>query len=202
MIENLDGEIWKDAVGYEGLYEVSNLGRIKSLIDNHGNSREKIVKPIKNTHGYFTVNLSKDKKQRSVRLHRLIALTFIENPNNFPYINHKDENKTNNRVENLEWCTPKYNVNYGTCREKISNSQKGEKGYWYGKHLPEELLKKRSDAIKGKKLNLSEEERKRRSDMCKSRVGEKNPNYGKKFTLEHRLKISEAQKRRFENINK
>ena len=178
MIENLDGEIWKDAVGYEGLYEVSNLGRIKSLIDNHGNSREKIIKPIKNTNGYFIVNLSKDKKKHQIKLHRIIALTFIENPNDFPYINHKDENKTNNRVENLEWCTPKYNVNYGTCREKISNSHKG------------------------KKPNLSEEERKRRSDMCKSRVGEKNPMFGKKLTLEHRLKISESRKRRFENINK
>ena len=99
------GEIWKDIPNYEGLYQVSNLGNIKSLF-----RYKKILKPIKNTLGYLKVSLYKNKKIKVFSIHRLVAETFIPNPNNLPEINHKDGNKGNNNVENLEWCTRQQNI--------------------------------------------------------------------------------------------
>lgn len=104
-------EIWKDIEGYEGLYQVSNYGRVKSL--RFG--KEKILKARDEGHGYFQVGLFKDGKQVFKRVHRLVAEAFLPNPNNYKEINHKDEDKSSNIVENLEWCDRKYNVNYGTC---------------------------------------------------------------------------------------
>ena len=109
-------EYWKPVVGYEGLYEVSNLGRVKSL--KFG--KERILKPQKDTSGYLCVTLCKNNNQCQFKVHRLVAEAFIPNPNNLPQINHKDECKTNNIVSNLEWCDRKYNVNYGTRTEKCS----------------------------------------------------------------------------------
>lgn len=105
-------EVWKDIKGYEGLYQVSNLGRIKSI------RRNIIMKVRKDKYGYYQLGLTKNKEQKTFKAHRLVAETFIPNHNNLPEINHKDEDKTNNRVENLEWCTNKYNMNYGTRRER------------------------------------------------------------------------------------
>lgn len=102
-------EEWAQIKGYEGVYEVSNLGRVASI---RGGKR-KILKPSKPT-GYFQVVLSKNNSKRTYRVHRLVAEAFIPNPENLPVINHIDEVKTNNFVENLEWCTVKYNTNYGT----------------------------------------------------------------------------------------
>lgn len=101
-------EVWKPIVGYEGLYEVSNLGRVKTLKINNDKARHqktKILKQCKNSSGYLIVNLSNKTK----RVHRLVAMTFIPNPNKLPIINHKDGNKLNNNVSNLEWCTHSYN---------------------------------------------------------------------------------------------
>ena len=111
-------EYWKPVVGYEGLYEVSNWGRVKSL--KFG--KEKILKQSKNNKGYCLVTLSKNGTHKHFQVHRLVALHFLPNPNNLPQINHKDENKTNNNVDNLEWCTNEYNHNYGTINERISKS--------------------------------------------------------------------------------
>lgn len=188
-------EIWKPIDGYKGLYEISTFGRVKSLVDCHGIKRDKIVKPLNSRYGYLLVNLYKNKQSKSFRIHRLVAIAFIPNPLNLPFINHKDENKQNNCVENLEWCSPKYNVNYGNCRQKISEAQKGEKGNMYGKHHSEETRRKIGESHKGKKMNLSDAERKRRSDYAKSRTGANNPNFGKHFSEEHRRKISESRKR-------
>lgn len=113
MEENIIEE-WKDVPNYEGLYQVSNLGRIKSLRDKNGKAREKILKLKLSKFGYYQICLCKNGKQKWYFVHRLVALAFIPNPNNLPQINHIDENKTNNYVENLEWCTSKYNSNYGT----------------------------------------------------------------------------------------
>lgn len=114
-------EIFKDIEGYKGLYQVSNLGNVKSLGNgNSNNSKEKILKPTKDKKGYLTVDLYKDGKRKIYKVHRLVAKVFIENPNNLPQVNHKDEDKTNNAVENLEFCDAKYNINYGTRNEKIS----------------------------------------------------------------------------------
>lgn len=103
-------EIWKPVVGYEKYYEVSNLGRVRS------NRTGKVLKYNVTPNGRATVELFGDVGTKSKRLlvHRLAAIAFIPNPNNYPQINHKDENPSNNCVENLEWCTAKYNMNYGT----------------------------------------------------------------------------------------
>ena len=119
-------EIWKDIKGYEGLYQVSNLGRVRSLnrIDSLGRWRcGKIKATVDNGNGYKLVNLKHKGKQKMVTVHKLVAEAFILNPDNLPCINHKDENKYNNCVNNLEWCTYKYNNNYGTLRTRsaISN---------------------------------------------------------------------------------
>ena len=100
-------ESWKDIEGYE-LYKVSNYGRVKSL--KFG--KEKILKPRKNTKGYFQVQLWKDGKEKNYFVHRLVAITFIPNTENKPEVNHKDENKENNCVWNLEWCDRQYNIEY------------------------------------------------------------------------------------------
>lgn len=108
-------EIWKDIPDYEGLYQVSNLGRIKRILFLNYNSRkrkEKILKKVIDKDGYYKVSLSKNNKVKNYFVHRLVAKAFILNPNNCPIINHKDENKKNNCVNNLEWCTIKYNTNY------------------------------------------------------------------------------------------
>ena len=111
-------EVYKDIEGYEGLYQVSNLGNVKSLVNHNGIAREKILKNIKAINGYLLVNLYKNKTIKRLYVHRLVAQSFIENPNNFPCVNHKDECKTNNVVTNLEWCTHKYNLEYNNGRER------------------------------------------------------------------------------------
>ena len=112
-------EVWKDIKGYEGLYQVSNLGRIKSLKrfkKNHSKLQkvnEKILKLyINKRNGYVYRNLNKNSLEKNHRVHRLVAETFIPNPNNLPQINHKDGNKQNNCVDNLEWCTCKENMQH------------------------------------------------------------------------------------------
>ena len=108
-------EIWKNIEGYEGLYQVSNLGKVKR--NNH------ILKPGIHKKGYTYVNLSKNGKVSTYRVHRLIAETFIDNPENKSEVNHKDENKLNNNVNNLEWVTRKENLNYGTINERRSKTR-------------------------------------------------------------------------------
>ena len=106
-------EIWKDIEGYEGLYQVSNQGNVKSLKRKYVLA-DKILIPRIDTDGYALVNLSKHNKKTTFKIHRLVAETFIPNPDNLPEINHKDENKLNNKADNLEWCDRKYNNTYGT----------------------------------------------------------------------------------------
>lgn len=106
-------EIWKNIPEYEGLYQVSNFGRVKSLdrfnYKGHHNL-EKILKPVKNVkNNYLYVTLCKNKKTKTFSLHRLVAICFIPNPDNLPVINHKDGNKSNNSVDNLEFCSYSHN---------------------------------------------------------------------------------------------
>lgn len=98
--------LWKDVPGYEGYYEVSNTGLIRS--------KNGIRKPQVSWDGYLFVKLCKQGQCKKIKIHRLVALAFIPNPNNLPEINHKDETPANNNVENLEWCDRTYNNNYGT----------------------------------------------------------------------------------------
>ena len=114
-------EIYKDKKDYEGLYQVSNFGNVMSL--NYYRSRKPgLLIPVKNKDGYLQVTLCKDRKKKTFLIHRLVGETFLENPNNLPEINHKDEDKTNNRADNLEWCTSEYNLNYGTINERIAKA--------------------------------------------------------------------------------
>ena len=108
-------EIWKDKKDYEGHYQVSNWGRIKSI--KFG--KERILKQNIRC-GYYYVNLYKNNIKKQYPVHRLVAEAFIDNPDNLFQVNHKDENKTNNNVDNLEWCTNEYNINYGTRTERCS----------------------------------------------------------------------------------
>lgn len=110
-------EIWKPVIGYEGLYEVSNLGKIKSL--NYRNTKkEGILSPGINTCGYEQVILAKDKVRKALFVHRIVAEAFLPNKNNYEVVNHKDENPRNNTLDNLEWCSRSYNALYGTCQKR------------------------------------------------------------------------------------
>lgn len=123
--ENDRIEIWKDYKDYEGLYQASNLGRMRSLdrwVKSKSGSvrlcKGKILKLCTDKYGYLKVGLWKNGKQKYFLTHRLVAEAFIPNPYNLPCINHKDECKTNNNVNNLEWCNSKYNNAYGTRTER------------------------------------------------------------------------------------
>ena len=131
LIITMTEEIWRPIDGYEGLYEVSNTGLIRSLdrfVGNRNRIKGKILSIKIEKNGYCSVALFKYGKMKRYLVHRLVAQEFIPNTEGLPQVNHKDEDKTNNRVENLEWCTAKYNINYGSRLNK-SLLTKSEKGY-------------------------------------------------------------------------
>lgn len=125
-------EIWKDVKGFEGVYQVSNLGRVKSLKrvvrDNRGyrTVRERILQNVL-SRGRNVVGFVINGAVKKIYVYRLVAEAFLPNPDNLPFVNHKDENPSNDRVDNLEWCTPEHNCNHGTRNERISKSQKKKK---------------------------------------------------------------------------
>ena len=106
----------KDIKGYEELYGITSCGKVWSY------KRQKFLKPMTNRYGYLFVNLSKDGERKNCYVHRLVAEAYIPNPDNLSEVNHKDENKTNNCLHNLEWCDHKYNMNYGTRTEKTKKA--------------------------------------------------------------------------------
>lgn len=116
---------WRTIEGFED-YAVSDTGLVMRIRFKRM-GRDNILKPRDNGRGYYRVTLMKDAKPHQLSIHRLVALAFIPNPNNLPFINHKDENPSNNNVDNLEWCDAKYNNNYGTVKERLSKSHKGYK---------------------------------------------------------------------------
>ena len=117
-------EIWRDIEGYEGLYQVSNLGRVRSLNYNR-TGKVQNMKLGTYPNGYKMVDLKKNKKRKAHLVHRLVAKAFIPNPNpdQLCEVNHKDEDKANNTVDNLEWCSHIYNQYYGTKRERQAKSK-------------------------------------------------------------------------------
>ena len=169
-------EIWKDIPDYKGLYQVSNLGRIKSLYFG----KERILKTHKDKYGYLISHLHNNSKGKTHFVHRLVALAFIPNPENYPMINHKDESRDNNCVENLEWCDCKYNLNYGSRNIRLSKAKKG-------KPLTEEHKQNMSKAKKGKPLTKKgkplTEEHKQKIGITKK---------GKPLTEEHKQNMSKA----------
>ena len=114
-------ETWKAIDCYEGLYEVSDQGRVKSL-GNNKFGKEKILKPQKDTGGYLKVDLWKDGHAKQKLVHRLVAEAFIQNHNNLDTVNHKDEDKTNNVASNLEWMSQRDNNNYGTRNKRAGEA--------------------------------------------------------------------------------
>ena len=124
-VVDLDGEIWKVIEGTNNEYAISNKGRGKAFHYNHTNL-EKLLKPSKVSPNskYYRFAINRYGKHMSCKIHRLVAEAFIPNPNNFPQVNHKDEDPSNNCVENLEWCDSKYNNSYGTKIERQSEGKK------------------------------------------------------------------------------
>lgn len=121
----MEKEIWRPIKGYEDYYDVSSYGNVRSVdrLVTYSDGRKhlhkgRILSPEKNRCGYLFCVLCKNSKQKSSKVHRLVAEAFLPNPDNLPEVNHKDENKANNCVENLEWCTRSYNVNYGTAIQR------------------------------------------------------------------------------------
>ena len=121
----MPNEVWKDIKGYEGLYQVSSLGRVRSLTHKCSVSgrvsKGRLLKNTKYAQGYLYVHLSNDGKKLHHCIHRLVADAFIPNPNRLPQVNHKDENPLNNTIDNLEWCSRSYNINYGSRNKKVSD---------------------------------------------------------------------------------
>ena len=113
-------EIWKDVIGYEGLYMISNYGNVKCM--NYRKTGVTQLMILNSRKGYLSVNLYINKKKKHNPIHRLVAAAFLENPLDLPCVNHIDEIKTNNNVNNLEYCTIKYNNSYGTRLSKVSKA--------------------------------------------------------------------------------
>jgi len=140
------GEIWIPVAGYEGVYEVSNYGRIRSV--NHftqtkcGSAKMSPGRILSQNRAsdYCTVTLCKDGIRNTRAVHRIVATAFIDNPNGLPCVNHKDENKRNNASSNLEWCDRSYNVNYGTALERAKPKMAYAKKKPVAQYLHGELI--------------------------------------------------------------
>lgn len=142
-------EYWVPVKGYEGYYEVSNWGRVKSLNYLHkGISR--IIVPVNIGNGYYRVSLCKNGVVKNIFIHRIVAEAFVSNPDNLPIINHKSEKTNENFVWNLEWCTNKYNSNYGTIKERILNTRTVNNSY--GSEMPVIATNANGDSFKFKSL--------------------------------------------------
>lgn len=123
-----ESEVWRPIKGFENIYEVSNFGKVKRLHTakraGAGNyeRKERILNQRKSNKGYLLVDLYKNNTRSQLLVHRLVAQAFLDNPMNLPCVNHKDENPLNNKLYNLEWCSQKYNMNYGTCADRIGKA--------------------------------------------------------------------------------
>ena len=176
---------YKDIKGFEGLYQISNIGEVYSLINNIHLKQVKVG-------GYCKANLYKDGEHRMYSIHRLVAEAFLPNPNNLPEVNHKDENKTNNFVfinpdgsvnpekSNLEWCTHEYNINYGTRNDRIRKAISGDNHYLSGKHHTQEQKEKISITLKGRP----------------------SPNKGKKVSENTKIRLSSSHKKKVKQYSK
>lgn len=157
-------EQWKDIKGFEGRYQVSNLGRVRSVDHyaniSNGNKRfvkGRILKQWKNCNGYMCIKMWNNVKRKNFVVHRLVAMAFIENPNRLPDINHKDEVKQNNVVTNLEWCSHSYNALYGSCQDRL-RKYKQKKVNMIDKNTNTILKTFNSMKIAGKEMGIHKEQ--------------------------------------------
>ena len=127
-------EIWADIIEFNGCYQISNMGRVRSTdryVNHWRGGKRKVEGKIKtltlNFGGYLTVGLCENSRMHTRFVHRLVAIAFVPNPSNYDHVNHIDENKLNNTPINLEWCTHKYNMNYGTRTERATKSNLNHK---------------------------------------------------------------------------
>lgn len=145
-IRTLDGEEWRPISGYEGLYQVSNLGRVKS---SHNSKEQKILSPALSSRGYLFVVLHKNGCKKTFRLNRLVAITFIANPENKPEVDHIDGHKLNNHVSNLQWATRSENQNYALALglrkhgEKHDQSKRTSEQVLYIRENPHNLAQRK-----------------------------------------------------------
>lgn len=182
-------EEWKNIIGYEGLYEVSNKGNVRNV------RRNKLLKLSKNRYGYIQVYLYKNGIRTGLKVHRLVAQAFIENPDNLPEVNHKNEDKIDNRVENLEFCDHKYNVNYGHRTENAINTRV-KNGYadpdFIGFGLNEkEYMKEYNRIYRENNIEKLSEYSKRYYQEHKKELYEKNKERNKEWRENNREKFNE-----------
>ena len=179
-------EEWRAVPGYEGLYEVSNKGNVRNV------RRNTLLRLSKTNNGYIRISLCKNGIKTGLTVHRLVAELFIPNPDNLPEVNHKDEDKTNNRVENLEWCDHKYNMNYGT-RNIRAKETAIKNGYYTGLSREEYRKKyrdKNKEKIREKQRGYMREYNKNYYEKNREEIREHNREYKKK----NREKIREKQR--------
>ena len=209
-------EVWKDIPEYEGLYQISNYGRVKSL-NYRTLGKEEILKQSVDSLGYCRVGLHNNREVKTFMVHRLVAKCFLEPIEGKDIVNHKDQNPSNNRVENLEFCTQQYNVTYNDAhiQRGINNrgKYKGENNPMYGKHHTEETKQKiseiQSERFKDKEKHPfygkhhTEETKQKLSNSKKElfKYKENNPMYGKHHTEETKQKISKARKGKYKGEN-
>ena len=146
----MQDEIWKDVVGYEQFYQVSNNGRVRRKRDHYELSQQI------GSGGYKQVVLSKGGKSKPIPVHRIVAKAFIKNEFNYPCVNHKDEDKQNNNVENLEWCSYRYNINYGTRTSRANETKRKSREKALSLYKPNgDTTEVSTKAIFDKNLSLS-----------------------------------------------
>ena len=185
-------EEWKNVIGYEGLYEVSDIGNVRNV------RRNTLLRLTKTNYGYIQVSLYKNGIKTGLKVHRLVAEAFIPNLDNLPQVNHKDENKSNNRVDNLEWCTAKYNNNYGHRTENAINTRV-KNGYadpdFIGFGLNEkEYMKEYNRIYYERNREKSNEYSKRYYQEHKKELYEKNKERNKEWRENNRDKFNEWQR--------
>ena len=151
-------EEWKSIPGYEGLYEVSNLGRVRSVERCDRFNRKIVSKILKPNYvsGYLRVGMYKNKTFKYYLIHRLVAQAFLPNPDNLPEVNHKDEDKSNNKVNNLEWCDRSYNMNYGTVQQRRIQTNINN-GKYTGNSKTKEYIKEYSKKYKKEHIEHTRE---------------------------------------------
>ena len=185
-------EEWKNIIGYEGLYEVSDIGNVRNV------RRNTLLKLTKTNYGYIQVSLYKNGIKTGLKVHRLVAEAFIPNPDNLPQVNHKDEDRTNNNVTNLEWCTAKYNSNYGHRTENAINTRV-KNGYadpdFIGFGLNEkEYMKEYNRIYRENNIEKLSEYSKRYYQQHKKELYEKNKERNKEWRENNREKFNEWQR--------